>query len=653
MLSRLVAASGLTLLAFAAPSLADDAASAPEIAPAPAIHSTGAYLAGQQAMGELRTPDAAKFFREAANDQADNPDVVGHAFNAYAADGEIDAAVASAQHALSLDPTDEMAKLIIATQAVKESRYDAAVDMLANLSPESFEGLTGSLLRAWALTGSGKVDDAFAALDKLSAGGMEEFLVFHRAIMADVAGRQDDAIKYITTAHDADPYTADIVDAYARILGDAGQYQKGIDAIVAFEAQGLDSPLVTVVQKALAAQQRPGMFADTPQAGAAEMFHSLAVAFARQGSSDIAMVLLRLAQYLNPHNDNVLMVIGQLYDGANQFELANAIYDSVAADSPMRSLATVRIADNLDALGNRPEAIKRLTTMIATDPNDVDAISVLGDLYRSDKQYQPAIDQYTHALSVTGGTSPGDWRFYYVRGIAYERSNQFPLAEKDFLRALELNPGDPNVLNYLGYSWVDRGMNLDRALGMIQKAVAGSQNDGYIIDSLGWAYYRLGHFPDAVTQLQKAISLKPNDPQINDHLGDAYLKVGRLQDARFQWTIAAALDTEGDVKPGSLKKLQDPANAPVTTVAQATPPATAPSSQAPSAPATPAQPAPAASTALPATVTVAPGDNLWNLAVRLYGNGPAFKLLVDANPGKIPNPKLVHPGLVLVVPPAH
>ena len=726
--SRLAAAFSFTLLAFAAPALADDAssassASAPVVAPAPPIHSTGDYLAGQQAMTELRTPDAADFFRKAAADQWNNPDVVGRAFTAYAADGQIDEAVRSAQHALELDSTDEMARLIIATQAVKERRYDDAIGELANMTPDTFEGLTGSLLRSWALTGENKIDDAFAELDKLGAGGMEEFLVFHRAIMADVAGRQPEAIKYITAAHDADPYTADVVEAYARILGNAGQYQKGIDAIVAFEAQGLDSPQVTVVKNALIAQQHPGPFADTTQAGAAEMFHSVGVAFARQGSSDVAMVLMRLAQYLNPHNDNVRIVIGQLYDGANQFKLANAAYDSIASDSPMRSLATVRIAGNLDALGNRPEAIKRLVTIVATNPDDIDAISVLGDLYRSDKQFSAAIDQYTHALAVTGGSSPGDWRFYYVRGIAYERSGQFPLAEKDFLRALDLNPNDPEVLNYLGYSWVDKGMHLDRALGMIQKAVAGSQNDGYIIDSLGWAYYRLGHFPDAVTELQKAINLRPNDPQINDHLGDAYRKVGRLQDARFQWTIASALDTEGDIKPVAKKKLDDPANrivvaqmqpppsssseepssssmepwassssseepsasssssaepaassseepasssieppSPSSSAAEPSSSSAAPSSSmepsssssseqpapAPTPPAPPAKPA-----SLPATVTVAPGDSLWTLAIRLYGNGPSYKLLLEANPGKIPNPRLIQPGLVLVVPPGH
>ena len=549
-LTRLVAASGLAALALVVPAFAETPAfDGPESA-------TGNYLAGQQALTELRTHEAAKFFRDAAADQWNNSMVVDRAFLALAADGQVDDAADMAKHVLELEPDNDMAKLVIATQAFKQRRYDAAVAGLNKLDSQTFEGVTGSILKAWALTGQNKIDDAFQSLDKLADGGLEDFLVFHRAIMADVSGRQADAIKYITDAHDADPYTADIVEAYARILGNAGKTQEAIDAIVQFEAQGLQHPIITQVKQALANKQRPGLYAETAQAGAAEMFHSVGVAFARDGTSDVSMVLLRLGAYLNPRNDTIQLVIGQLYDTANQHELANAVYEGIPTASPMKAMAVVRVADNLDAMGDRPEAIRRLSNIVVTNPKDVDAISVLGDLYRSDKQYQAAADAYSKALGVTGGSTPGDWRFYYVRGIAYERSDKFPLAEKDFLRALDLNPNQPQVLNYLGYSWVDKGMNLTRALDMIQKAVQASPNDGYIIDSLGWAYYRLGRYSDAVTQLEQAATLRPNDPEINDHLGDAYWKVGRKLEAKFQWNVAYSMDTEGNVKARVAPKLK-------------------------------------------------------------------------------------------------
>lgn len=533
-----LAASALVGLALVAPVAAQDFTNS----------ATGNYLAGQEAMDALRTADAAKFFGAAADQQSTNPQVLNHTFVALAANGDIDHAVVVARQLLALDPTNDIARLVVATEAVKQRRYDAAITDLDRLNGDSFEGITGSILKAWALTGSGKVDEAFHSLDKLGGGGLDEFLSFHRAVIADVAGRSADAIKYIGAAHDGAPLDPDVVEAFARIMGNAGQDQPAIDAIVQFEAQGLTSPVIDEVKQSLATKQRPGIFADSVQAGAAIMFHTVGLGFTRDGTNDAALVFLRLATYLDPRNASASLAIGQIYDAAGQHDLANAVYESVPGASPLKPLATLRVADNVGAGGDRPGAIKRLQGIVGSNPNDLDAITVLGDMLSADKQYQAAADAYTSALGVTGGSTPGDWRFYYVRGIAYERSNNFPLAEKDFLRALDLNPSQPQVLNYLGYSWVDKGMNLTQALGMVQKAVTLSPNDGFIIDSLGWAYYRLGRYADAVTELERAAQLQPNDPVINDHLGDAYWQVGRHLEAHFQWNVAYAMDTDGDVK---------------------------------------------------------------------------------------------------------
>ena len=549
---RLVATTALAGFLLAAPVLSQGEFLDLAEGPSP----TGSYLAGQEAMGELSTPDAAQYFSEAAAEEWGNPLVIHAAFVAFAANGEIERSADTARRMLELEPTNQLAQLVIATEALKNRRYAAAIRDLDKLGADSFEGITGSILRAWALIGDGRYDEAMSSLDKVAEGGLEEFLVFHRAIMAEVAGDTAAAEDYISQAIETDPYTADIVDAYGRILGGAGRFDEALDAIVAFEAQGLSHPVVTALKEQLANKQRPAMFVDSVQSGAAQMFHSVGLAFAREGTRDISLVLERLAQYLDPRNDTIPIVIGQLYDGAGQHEIANALYDALPASSLLKPMATVRVADNLDAMGDRAEAIRRLSNIVATNPDDIDAISVLGDLLRADKQYTASADAYTKALTVTGGKSPGDWRFYYVRGIAYERSDQFPLAEKDFLRALELNPDQPQVLNYLGYSWVDKGMNLDRALEMIEKAIEGAPNDGYIIDSLGWAYYRLGRFDEAVQKLEEAALLRPADPEINDHLGDAYWRVGRKLEATFQWKLAYAMDTEGNVKERIEPKLK-------------------------------------------------------------------------------------------------
>ena len=218
----------------------------------------------------------------------------------------------------------------------------------------------------------------------------------------------------------------------------------------------------------------------------------------------------------------------------------------------MKPMAVVRVAENLAALGDRDKALTQLASIVASNPRDVDALSVLGDMQRAAEKFDEAADSYSKALAVVGGDSPADWRFYYVRGISYERAKHWDKAEADFKKALVLNPDQPQVLNYLGYSWVDKGINLIPALDMIQKAVDASPNDGYIVDSLGWAYYRLGRFAEAVTTLEKAVQMRSTDPEINDHLGDAYWRAGRELEARFQWNIASAVDEpDGAVRPAS------------------------------------------------------------------------------------------------------
>jgi tetratricopeptide (TPR) repeat protein len=542
LLKRLAAASGLAALCLAAPVLAETGFL--DLTPPSA---SGNFLAGSEALAELRTPDAARFFADAAAEEWDNPLVLNRAFIAFAANGEIERAADTANRIIQIDSGSQLARLVVATEAIKQRRYEAALRVLDNLGADTFEGITGTILKAWALTGAGRADEANAELDQVD-DGLEEFLVFHRAMMAEVAGDSETAQALIDEALGYDPYNADVVEAYGRIYGNAGRFDEALDAVVAYEARGVPHPLIASLKETLAHKQRPGPFASSVQTGASRMFHAIGVSFVRDGTNDLALVLERLSNYLDPRNDMAAIVMGQIYDAADQHELANSIYDALPATSLLKPMATVRMAGNLDAMGDRTEAIRRLSNIVTSNPNDLEAISVLGDLQRADKQYGAAAETYSKALAITGGNTPGDWLFHYVRGIVYERSEQFPLAEKDFLRALELNPNQPQVLNYLGYSWVDKGLHLDRALGLIEKAIEATPNDGYIIDSLGWAYYRLGRFDEAVNKLELAATLLPNDPEINDHLGDAYWRVGRKLEAGFQWKIAYAMDTEGNVK---------------------------------------------------------------------------------------------------------
>lgn len=518
---------------------------------------TGSYMAGQQAMQELRTDEAARYFNQAAQGDWDNPILVERAFVAFAADGQIGQAASVAKHLLNLAGRNELAELVIASEALKERRYSAAERTLRAISQDSFTGITAGILRAWAMVGENRYEDADALLVQLGQTGLEDFLVFHRALMAEAAGEREIALNLAQKAFENEPFVARMVEVYARLLANDGRFDEAAEVIATFENQGLTHPVVTTVKKAVEARQRPGVFAANVQVGAAEMFHGIGAALTRDGSKDLALVFLRLGLYLDANADVVALAVGQLLDSEGQHQAANKIYDAVPVTSVMKPNAVVRIAQNLDMMGDRPEALRRLGNIVAVSPDDLDAVSVLGDLLRYDEKYLEAAEAYTKALEISGGEAPADWRFYYVRAIAYERAKEWPKAEADFLKALELNPDQPAVLNYLGYSWIDQDMHLERALEMIEKAVEAQPQDGYIVDSLGWAFYKLGRIEEAVETLERAVMLRPNDPEINDHLGDAYWKAGRTLEARFQWKIAVAMDEDGNVTKRAEPKLAE------------------------------------------------------------------------------------------------
>lgn len=518
---------------------------------------SGSYMAGQQAIKDLRTDEAARYFNDAAQADWDNPILIERAYVALAADGQIVKAASMARRMLELDPANQLAELVVATEALKERRYGAAARRLDNVSEDNFSGITAGILRAWALVGEGKSGEADTLMARLGNSGLADFLVFHRALMNEAAGNSQAALTLAQRAYDNEPYVARMAEVYARMLANAGDFEAARDVLDAFEAQGLTHPVIRNVREALDAGRRPGVFTTSVQVGAAEMFHGIGVALSRDGSGDLALVFLRLGVYLDPGSDVIALALGQLLDSADQREMANQVYDAIPAKSALKPTAVVRIAQNLDAMGDREEAVRRLGNIVATRPDDLDAVSVLGDLLRYDEKYLEAAAAYTDAIAITGGTSPADWRFYYVRGIAYERAKRWPEAEADFQRALELNPNQPQVLNYLGYSWIDMDMHLEEALAMIEKAVEAQPMDGYIIDSLGWAFYKLGRLDEAVETLERAVMLLPGDPEINDHLGDAYWKVGRRLEARFQWNIARSVDTIGTVSERVAPKLAD------------------------------------------------------------------------------------------------
>lgn len=549
-------AAGLVAVALWAP-----AAQARQVAPAasPFAASTnpaGNYLSALSAGAQRDTGAAATFFREALRFDPRNTELMERAFVAALANGNVEDGFTLAERLLQRDPKNGLAQLVTGVKAMKAKRFVVARGSFAKGGGGRQRDITATLLTGWSYIGSGDQKRAIETLDKLKDQRFGLFRDYHVALMADLTNQKAEAVKRIKAAYEAEKTTLRVVDAYARIMARSGDVAEAKRAYEAFDQLLPRHPIIRAGIADLASGKPIGPVVNDAEQGAAEVLYGLGSVGGSQNDELAAMIYLRLALYMDPHHALAIVTLADVYERLKQSDQAIDVYKMVPANSPLKDNSEIQIGLLMETAGHADEAQKHLAALVQARPQDPEAILALANLQRSRKQFAEAADGYTKALTLSGGGKT-DWSTLYFRGVSYERQKKWSLAEADFRKALELYPDQPMVLNYLGYSWVDQGLNLDEAFKMLRRAVELRPTDGYVIDSLAWAYYRLGQFPEAVRELEKAIELKPADPVINDHLGDAYWRVGRKLEARFQWNHARDLKPEPEDLEKILKKIDD------------------------------------------------------------------------------------------------
>lgn len=521
------------------------------------LTASGSYLAARHAGQQRDANAAAAYYRNALKRDPKNGDLLDRAFLSFLVGGNIDEAVKLGEAVASANKSDRVARLVLGVNALKQSKYVAARKDIAQSVRGPITDLAATLLTAWSLTGGGDSKGAIAAIDKLA--GPEWYAIFkdlHAGMIYEFAGNKVEAGKRFERAHKLDSSALRVVEAYGSWLS---RNKPASDALAVFEA--FDKvlprhPLVVQAMTKIKAGEKLPMLVTNAQAGAAEALYGLGASLGRRGGEDLGLVYLQLSLHLVPNHPLALLSLADLYESLKKPEMALAVYQRVPANSPLHRNAAIQMAANLDALERAEEAEKQLAGIIAQDPKDFEAVTALGNIQRGHKKFAACAETYSKAIDLIGKPEKANWVSFYFRGICYERSKQWAKAEADLKKALDLFPDQPHVLNYLGYSWIDQGINLDEGMAMIKKAVQQRPDDGYIVDSLGWAYYRLGNYEDATKQLERAIELKPEDPTINDHLGDAYWRIGRTLEANFQWAHARDLKPEPEELPKILEKLQ-------------------------------------------------------------------------------------------------
>ena len=522
-----------------------DAASEQSAAPASPL---GSYLAARHAQQMRDYVSAADFMDRALARDPENFDLRRRTFALRVSEGHIADAAALAKEVAERDRNAGLAQLVLLLEDVKSGNFGAAAERARALPSEGAQRLATPLLVAWCEMGRQHPQAALQAVDALGElKGVQTLRDLHAALLTDFADRLDDAEKgYKAVIGDQQRLTWRTVELVGNFFERHQRVEEARRLYERLAATDQGSDVAAQALARLAKGEIPGRVIGSARDGVAEALFDLASILDQRETLDASLVYARLALDLRPDFPLAQMLIAEIDEEQHHVADALALYRAVDPRSSLGWSARLRVAGALDALDRTEEAAAELTQMAAERPHDPEPFVELGDILRGHSRFAEAVDAYEKAIARVDHVEPRHWRLFYSRAVALERSGQWPRAEADLQRALELQPEQPLVLNYLGYTWIDKGVNLERALTMIKRAVELRPNDGYIVDSLGWAYYRLGDFANATQLLEHAIELLPEDPTINDHLGDAYWQRGRLVEARYQWRRALQFKPEAD-----------------------------------------------------------------------------------------------------------
>jgi tetratricopeptide (TPR) repeat protein len=535
---------------------------APADAPQDSASVYGLYLAGEAALDDGASQDAAAYLSRASAKSPDADFIKERAFAAALVAGEVDRAAALAATLRPPAPQEESSiyTLGVLTRAAVDLADGHGKEGYARLSAAPLSPQGGGahsdailLLKPWAAAMAGDTATAIAPPPATQDRGVRAFAALGHALLLERAGRQSQAE---TAYREQSAKGALFTLAYGGFLERRGRQAEAIALYDRALGKDPDDPALSAA-RARAVAKRPTPPQPSLRNGAAEALVGPAALLIEAKQGDAGLAYLRLALKLDPHLDEAWVLVGETMDGAGDPRLAREAYQQVQPGAPEYATAQDRLAISLQNSGDKTRALEIARAAAAHAPDDPQTLVVLSDLLRDDNRYGEAVEVLDKLIAKVGGDAASSWRLYYLRGAALEQAGRWPQAQGDLQTALKLRPDDPEILNYLGFAWADRGENLKQALTLLQKATLLDPQNGAVIDSLGWVHYRLGDYYQAVHELELAAALDAADPEVNDHLGDAYWRVGRRLEARYQWRRVLSLSPDAAQRASVETKLAD------------------------------------------------------------------------------------------------
>lgn len=512
----------------------------PQTAYAPIGTLYGNYLAAHEATRLKDSKAAANYYARALKADPDNNLLLERAFLFDVSSGNKAAARDLAKRIVDQSPNNRLAQLALTVWEVERGRMSRARAHL-DASPRGlYNGFAIDLIRAWTYAEQNDFEQVETILADLNALGREDiFRAYHLALMYDLQGDEALAdLNYQVAVIASGTGAIRVIDAYGRFLEREG---RPLEAIALYEEFLNNLPGNALVERAQAraqaGEEKPSRLVSNVSEGVAEAIYGVAGLLAGDRSVNLPVLYLQLALWANPDFHEARLLMGELFWQGEQYERSARAMAAVPQDHPFAPEASVQIALALERMDRPEDAERLLKRAIANHPDDPTATIALGDILRANEKYERAVSAYDRAFEIIGDEK-ASWFLYYSRGASLEQAGFWDEAEKDLLAALERAPAQPIILNHLGYSWVDRGIRLEEGMELVRTAVDLSPGNGFIVDSLGWAHYRLGDYETAIRYLERALELEPEDPTLQEHLGDAYWMVGRKREAKFQWQHA-------------------------------------------------------------------------------------------------------------------
>lgn len=519
----------------------------------------GEYLAGLHAAIHNDLSAAADFHEKALALDPENPMILKKSFTLFIANGRYNDAQKVAHKLDEMEVSDSVVQMFLFLEQLNRKDYDTALSKLNDISSAGVYGLFKPLFQSWVLLAQGNSAEAESNMTKtLESMGFKDFKKFHAGLFYDYLGKTQLAEKmYSESLVVPGAMSLRTIEAYGILLRRLGRVEDARQLYVNYLEKAPDNAKLLRALYDLDNGVRPQPYITSENDAIAEIFYTAANFLIQDNIRRPATAYLRFANYMKKNFYISDYLLGQIFEADKYYDGALESYSKVIKKHPLYFNSRLQMAWVLEKMGKLDEAIAAMEKLVIKFPKNREVLGALGDINRMNSRFSEAGKSYTKYIDSLVEVDDKHWSIFYTRGIVYEQAKKWNLAEADFLKALELRPDQPQVLNYLAYSWVDKGMNIEKARKMLERAVELRPYDGYIIDSLGWALYRIGDMSKAVEYLEKAVLLQTDDWAINDHLGDAYWAVGRKYEARFQWRHALSLKPDEELVVKIKTKIKD------------------------------------------------------------------------------------------------